>query len=81
MSNSFSKRAGKPSKVWETWTTESGETITVDQMTEDHAKNVLNLLLKRNKGIQVKLETLKGMSKEFRDIINNNHDWDDKNWM
>ncbi|CAM0038762.1 hypothetical protein VPH184E373B_0040 [Vibrio phage 184E37-3b] len=81
MSNSFSKRAGKPSKVWETWTTESGETITVDQMTEDHVKNVLNLLLKRNKGIQVKLETLKGMSKEFRDIINGDHDWDDKNWM
>ena len=81
MSNSFSKRAGKPSKVWETWTTESGETITVDQMTEEHAKNVLNLLLKRNKGIQVKLETLKGMSKGFRDIINNDHDWDDKNWM
>lgn len=81
MSNSFSKRAGKSSKVWETWTTESGETITVDQMTEDHARNVLNLLLKRNKGIQVKLETLKGMSKEFRDIINNDHAWDDKNWM
>ena len=77
----FSKRAGKPSKVWEAWITESGETITVDQMTEAHAKNVLNLLLKRNKEILVKLETLKGMSKEFRDIMNNDHDWDDKNWM
>ena len=77
----FSKQAGKPKKSWETWTTASGETITVDQMTEEHAKNVLNLLLKRNKEILVKLETLKGMSKEFRDIMNNDHDWDDKNWM
>lgn len=77
----FSKRAGGTSKVWETWTTESGETISVDQMTEQHAKNVLNLLLKRNKNLQRKVEMLKGISKEFRDIMNNDHDWDDKNWM
>lgn len=50
-------------------------------MTEQHAKNVLNLLLKRNKYLQRKVEVLKVMSKEFRDIMNNNHDWDDKNWM
>jgi len=77
----FSKRASGNKKVWETWTMESGETITVDQMTESHAKNVLNLLLRRNKDLQVKIEVLKGVSKEFRDILNDDHDWDDKNWM
>lgn len=77
----FSKKAKTYGKVWETWTTESGEAITVDKMSEQHAKNVLNLLLKRNKRLQVKIETLKGMSKEFRDIMNHDHDWDDKNWM
>lgn len=77
----FTKPINKPKKVWEIWTTESGETISVDQMTEQHAKNVLNLLLKRNKNLQRKVEMLKVMSKEFRDIMNNDHDWDDKNWM
>lgn len=77
----FSKRAEGTSKVWETWTTEFGEIISVDKMTEQHAKNVLNLLLKRNKNLQRKVEMLKGMSREFRDIMNNDHDWDDKNWM
>ena len=28
----FSKKAKTSGKVWETWTTESGETITVDKM-------------------------------------------------
>ena len=61
----------KPDKQWETWTMASGETITVDQMTEQHAKNVLNIVLRRNKNIQEKIELLKSVSKEFRDIMNN----------
>ncbi len=76
----FSKRSNK-GKVWENWTTEKGEVISVKDMTEAHAKNVLNLLLQRNKRLQVKVHILKGMSKEFRDILNNDHDWDDKNWQ
>ena len=71
----------KPDKQWETWTMTSGETITVDQMTEQHAKNVLNIVLKRNRNIQEKIELLKSVSKEFRDIMNNSGDWDDRKWM
>lgn len=76
----FSKKAGGGVK-WETWTMGDGTVITVDQMTEQHAKNTLNLLLKRNKSIQRNLEILKATSKEFRDIIGFNGPWDDKNWM
>jgi hypothetical protein len=77
----FSKRATPKKKQWETWTMADGTLITVDQMTEEHAKNVLNLLLKRNKRIEGNLELLKGMNKEFRDIMNNHSDWDVMNWM
>lgn len=61
--STFSKKA--KGKVWETWTTTEGKTISVDQMTESHAKNVLNVLLIRNKKIQSKLDVLKSMDKDF----------------
>ncbi len=73
MSNGFSKKAS--SKVWETWTTDSGVTISVNDMTERHAKNVLNLLLQRNKSIQVKLDQLKLLDKDLYQFQEEDKKW------
>ncbi len=73
MSNGFSKKAS--SKVWETWTTDSGVAISVNDMTESHAKNVLNLLLRRNKSIQVKLDQLKLLDKDLYQFQEEDKKW------
>ena len=43
----FTKPLKGSNKQWEKWKMTDDTIITVDQMTEQHAKNCLNLLLKR----------------------------------
>ena len=43
----FTKALKGSNKQWEKWLMADDTIITVDQMTEQHAKNCLNLLLKR----------------------------------
>ncbi len=76
----MSKFAFKPNssykkKEWETWTMGDGKTITVDQMTESHAKNVLNLVLKRNKNIREKLQVLGEMNRDFKQFLKGETEW------
>lgn len=72
--NKFSKK-GFGSKQWETWTTGKGETIKVCDMTESHAKNVLNLLLQRNKRIREKLKFLGEIDKDFKKFLKEDSQW------
>lgn len=41
---------------WEVWVTAGGRNIPVNEMSEDHAKNVLNMLLRKEKVFQGKSE-------------------------
>lgn len=75
MNKGFSKKAYSSNTKWETWTTEKGEKIKVCDMTESHAKNVLNILLKRNKSLQVKLENFKNISGDFTKFLEEDKKW------
>ena len=75
--NKFSKKGfgSKPTKEWETWTTGTGDKIKVCDMTESHAKNVLNLVLQRNKRIKEKLELLGLVNKDFKRFLKEDSQW------
>ncbi len=73
MSKGFSKKATE--SKWESWTTGGGVTIKVCDMTESHAKNVLNVLLKRNKNLRRKLDALKDLDKDFTKFLEEDSQW------
>ncbi|CAM0112396.1 hypothetical protein VPH5P1C_0242 [Vibrio phage 5P1c] len=67
--NKFSFKPSNSRKVWESWTTGDGTVITVDKMTESHAKNVLNLVLQRNRRIRDKLQLLGEINADFNKFL------------
>lgn len=62
----FTKKASQAkNKQWETWTTSEGKRITVDQMSEEHCRNVLNQLLKK-----IRLRDERNFKRLLRDELN-----------